>query len=77
MRVFVLVLGSPKSIQAAAPTREAADQYANDQIRSRAAGMDANDFVSALDASSTYDPRDEPSRSEQPRATIIGSALSY
>ena len=56
MRVFVLVLGSPKSIQAAAPTREAADRYANDQIRGRLNGMDANDFIWALEASRTYDP---------------------
>lgn len=56
MRVFVLVLGSPKSIQAAAPTREAADKYANDQIRGRLNGMDANDFIWALEASRTYDP---------------------
>ena len=56
MRVFVLVLGSPKSIQAAAPTREAADKFANDQIRGRLAGMDANDFIWALEASRTYDP---------------------
>ena len=62
MRVFVLVLGSPKSIQAAAPTRDAADRYAKDQIRSRGASMDANDFIWAMDASRTYDPSAELAR---------------
>lgn len=56
MRVFVLVLGSPRSIQAAAPTRELADRYASDQVRARYASMDANDFIWALEASRSYDP---------------------
>ncbi|MBI3789764.1 MAG: alpha/beta fold hydrolase [Gemmatimonadetes bacterium] len=56
MRVFVLVLGSPKSIQAAAPTRDAAEKYATDQITGRYQGMDANDFIWALESSRTYDP---------------------
>ena len=62
MRVFVLVLGSPRSIQAAAPTRDAADAYAREQIRSRGASMDANDFIWALEASRTYDPSAELGR---------------
>ena len=55
-RVLVLVLGSPKSIQAAAPTRDAADKYANDQLRGSLNNLDANDFIWALEASRTYDP---------------------
>ena len=56
MRPFSLVLGSPLSLQVAYPTREAADRYALQSIKTRAASLDANDFIYALGASRTYDP---------------------
>ena len=56
MRPFILVLGSPLSMQVAFPTREAADRYARESITARAASLDANDFIYALEASRTYDP---------------------
>lgn len=56
MRIMTMVLGSPKSIQVAAPTREAADRYAKEQLARQVRSADANDVVWALEASRTYDP---------------------
>jgi homoserine O-acetyltransferase len=38
------------------PTREAADKYLDDQIRSRMASTDANDMLYQFDSSRDYDP---------------------
>ena len=53
----LLVMGSsPLQMQKQYPTRDAADSYLDNFIRTRIASTDANDFLYAFDASRNYDP---------------------
>ncbi len=53
----LLVMGSsPLQMQKHYPTRDAADAYLDNFIRTRFASTDANDFLYAFDASRNYDP---------------------
>ena len=51
-----MMTSSPLQWQKTAPTREAADQWYADQIRTRAASTDANDMLYQFNASRDYDP---------------------
>ncbi len=53
--LFILT-SSPKTQQAQAPTREAADKFIRNYLDSRMKTMDANDVLYAFDASRDYDP---------------------
>ena len=53
----LLVMGSsPLQMQKQYPTRDAADAFLDNFIRTRFAATDANDFLYAFDASRDYDP---------------------
>jgi len=53
---LMLMTAAPLQWQKNFPTREAADKYLDDQIRSRIANTDANDMLYQFDASRDYDP---------------------
>jgi homoserine O-acetyltransferase len=54
---FLLIAGSaPMLMQKELPTREQTDQYFDDNLKRRAATLDANDFLYAVSASRNYDP---------------------
>ena len=70
MRVEVLMLGSPVTWQKAAPTLEDADRYLDELVRTRLAGVDANDLLYAFDASRDYDPSKGLDRIRRPLLAI-------
>jgi homoserine O-acetyltransferase len=54
---LLLIAGSsPLQMQAKYPTRDQADDYLADYIKTRATNLDANDLLYAVDASRNYDP---------------------
>jgi homoserine O-acetyltransferase len=56
VHILLLMTSSPLQWHKAAPTRDAADRFLEDQLRTRLARADANDFLYAFDASRDYDP---------------------
>ena len=56
VQVLLFMISSPYQWQKAAPTRDEADRFLADQMRSRGSGADANDFLYAFEASRDYDP---------------------
>ena len=56
VQVLLFMISSPWQWQKAGPTRDEADKFLADQVRSRSAGADANDFLYAFEASREYDP---------------------
>ena len=56
LQVLLFMVSSPLQWQKAAPTRDEADRFLSDQMRSRGSGADANDFLYAFEASRNYDP---------------------
>jgi homoserine O-acetyltransferase len=55
-QILLFMVSSPLQWQKAAPTRDAADKFLDDQMRSRMAGVDANDMLYQFEASREYDP---------------------
>ena len=54
---FLLIAGSaPLHMQQDFPTRDAADKFLDDSVKRITAGLDANDFLYAVNASRDYDP---------------------
>jgi homoserine O-acetyltransferase len=67
---FLLIAGStPLPMQNSLPTRDAADKYLADFMAARTAGLDANDFLYAVNASRHYDP--------SPRLEAITAPVMY
>jgi homoserine O-acetyltransferase/O-succinyltransferase len=56
VQILLVMTSSPIQWLRAAPTRDAADRFLEEQMRTRLASADANDFVYAFDASRNYDP---------------------
>ena len=56
INLLMMMTSSPLQWQKQAPTRDAADQWYADQIRTRLAATDANDMLYQFDASRNYDP---------------------
>ncbi len=56
IHILLFMVSSPLQWQKSAPTRDAADKFLADQVRSRMAGNDANDMLYQFDASRDYDP---------------------
>jgi homoserine O-acetyltransferase len=56
VQVLLFMISSPYQWHKAGPTRDAADRFLADQTRLRSAGVDANDFLYAFEASREYDP---------------------
>ncbi len=59
VQVLLFMISSPLRWQKAAPTRDDADRFLAEQMRSRGARADANDFLYAFEASRDYDPSPE------------------
>jgi homoserine O-acetyltransferase len=54
---FLLVAGSaPLHMQEEMPTRDAADKFLDEFMKRTVAGLDANDFLYAVNSSRNYDP---------------------
>jgi len=56
---LLFMVSSPLQWQRAAPTREAADRFFDEQVQRRLEGADANDMLYQFDASRDYDPGPE------------------
>ena len=56
VQVLLFMVSAPYQWQKAAPTRDEADRFLAEQMRSRSAGADANNFLYAFEASREYDP---------------------
>ncbi len=56
VQVLLFLISSPLQWQKAAPTRDEADRYLAEQMKTRMSAADANDFLYAFDASRDYDP---------------------
>ncbi|HWF84350.1 MAG TPA: hypothetical protein VG222_05875, partial [Vicinamibacterales bacterium] len=56
INLLMMMTSSPLQWQKQAPSRDAADQWYADQIRTRVAATDANDMLYQFDASRDYDP---------------------
>jgi homoserine O-acetyltransferase/O-succinyltransferase len=54
--VFLIMTSSPLQMQKNYPTRDQADAYLDQYLKTRMASMDANDTWYAFDASRNYDP---------------------
>lgn len=71
---ILLVLGSsPLQMQKAAPTRDAADKFLDDWLKTRLATADANDMLYQFDASRNYGPSPALDKIKA-RVTAINSA---
>jgi homoserine O-acetyltransferase len=56
VQILVVMTSAPLPWQLAAPTRDQADRFLTDQLKTRLSGADANNFLYAFDASREYDP---------------------
>jgi homoserine O-acetyltransferase len=56
LNILLWMTSSPLQWQKLAPTRDAADRFYAEQIRTRVAALDANDMLYQFDSSSDYDP---------------------
>jgi homoserine O-acetyltransferase len=55
-QILLFMVSSPLQWQKSAPTRDAADRFLDSQMKSRMAGVDANDMLYQFEASREYDP---------------------
>jgi homoserine O-acetyltransferase len=53
---LLFMVSSPLQWQKAAPTREAADRFFDEQVKARLSSADANDMLYSFGASADYDP---------------------
>jgi homoserine O-acetyltransferase len=56
INLLMMMTSSPLQWQKSGPTRDAADKWYEDQIKSRVAATDANDMLYQFNASRDYDP---------------------
>jgi homoserine O-acetyltransferase len=56
VHTLLFMVSSPLRWQEAAPTREAADRFFDEQMKARLEGADANDMLYQFEASRDYDP---------------------
>jgi homoserine O-acetyltransferase len=70
VQVLLFMISSPLQWQKAAPTRDDADRFLAEQMRSRGSGVDANDFLYAFEASRDYDPSPDLERITAPVLAI-------
>ncbi len=59
VQILLVMVSSPEQWQMTAPTAAAADALLAEQMRARLAGVDANNFLYAFEASRQYDPSRE------------------
>jgi homoserine O-acetyltransferase len=67
---LMIMTSTPLQWQKQYPTREAADKYFDDQMRSRLASTDANDMLYQFDASREYNPAPNLERIKAPLLAI-------
>lgn len=70
IHLLIMMTSCPRQWQKEAPTREAADAYLEERIRSYAAALDANDMLYAFGASEDYNPAPRLSRIKAPLLAI-------
>src|SRR5439155_7954992 len=70
---LLFMVSSPLQWQKAAPTREAADRFLEEQVKTRLSSADANDMLYQFEASSDYDPAPELEKIQAP-LTAVNSA---
>ena len=70
VQVLLFMVSSPLQWQKSGPTRDDADRFLAEQMRTRMAGLDANDMLYAFDASRDYDPSGALERIEAPLLAI-------
>jgi homoserine O-acetyltransferase len=70
VQVLLFMVSSPLQWQKSAPTRDAADRFLDEQMKARSAGVDANDFLYAFEASREYDPSKDLARISAPLVAI-------
>ncbi len=74
---FLLMAGSaPLQMQKNYPTREGADKYLDEFMAARSKGLDANDFLYAVDASRNYDPSPQLDKIKAP-VMFVNSADDF
>ena len=56
IQVLLFMVSSPLQWHKSGPSRDAADRYLEEQMKTRLASADANDMLYAFDASREYDP---------------------
>ncbi len=70
VQILLVMVSSPLVWHTAAPTRDAADRYLEEQMQTRLSGLDANDFLYAFEASRDYDPSPALEKIEAPVLAI-------
>jgi homoserine O-acetyltransferase len=73
LHVLLLMGSSPRQWHEAAPTRDAADAFLQEQVARRLATTDANDLIYAFEASRDYDPS-PPLEKIRARVLAVNSA---
>ncbi len=74
---ILLIAGSaPQRMQQMYPTREAADKFLDEYMRTRAAGLDANDLLYQVNASRAYNPSPDLEKIRAP-AMYVNSADDF
>jgi homoserine O-acetyltransferase len=73
VHTLLFMVSSPLQWQKAAPTREAADRFLDEQLRARLDGLDANDMLYQFEASADYDPAPDLEKIRAP-LTVVNSA---
>ena len=73
VHLLIVMTSCPLQWQSEAPTREAADAFLADRIRTHASPLDANDMLYQIAASEDYDPA--PSLSSI-KAPLLGDQFS-
>lgn len=68
--LLLLATSSPLQWQKEAPTRDAADQWLSEQLKTRLATTDANDLLYAMEASRDYDPEHDLGKIRAPLLAI-------
>jgi homoserine O-acetyltransferase len=74
--IMVIASSAPLHMQKAFPTREQADKYLDDFMRTRLAQTDANDMLYALDSSRDYDPSPNLEKIQSP-VMFVNSADDF
>ena len=70
---LLFMVSSPLQWQKAAPTREAADRFFDEQVKTRLSSADANNMLYQFEASSDYDPAPDLEKIQAP-LTAVNSA---
>jgi homoserine O-acetyltransferase len=70
LQILILVGSSPLQWQKAAPTRDDADRWIAEQMKSRTATNDADDLLYAIESSRDYDPAPQLERITAPLLAI-------